>query len=181
MSKRLLIGLALVVMSASVVGAASYTSATVDREASIGVSADDTAIIGLDPGPVDGVWKTNGKLDIELGQDDGLNNQATFRFGDSSDVQNTYAFRVVNNGDSDYTFDISYSLDGTDPDSGTQNVKFDFYAADSPSAVTVDEDNNQEITMSAGEIRYVVIVVDTSSINGAGDLSGTLTISASSP
>lgn len=183
MSKRLLIGIALVVMSVSVVGAASYTSASVTRDATIGVEADDKAIIGLTEGDVPGISQnTAGQLQIDLDEDaDGLNTEATFEYGDTSFDEPTddHAFSINNNAGSSYAFTLSYGDIASD---GPGDNVF-FYVYDSSGNLQgsdpVTETNSRTFTADPTETYYVVIVIDTSGVTSSADLTGRLTITAS--
>jgi hypothetical protein len=196
MRQQTAIVLALLVAAVSVMGAASYNQATVDRDSNIDVSADDTALVGLAVGngiSGDSV-KTSTDDELILNLDDegqGVNGNATFYYGadDSSttrDRSNT-AFNVTNNDDSSRTFDLSYAQ-GTTTD-GTNTVKFEVYTYNSTATTlsqvgTVNEEGSTvSSTLAAGETLYVFVTVDTTAgdLGSGDDLSGTFTVDASEP
>lgn len=184
---------ALLVAAVSIVGAASYTQATVDRNANINVQADNTALVGLTVGngigaSDDSVKAVNGNLVLNLDDGTGVNGNATFHYGaDSSRDRSNTAFNVTNNDDASRTFKLSYAQstasDGTNP-----NVKFDVYSYDSTATApwsqvgTVDEEGTTvSPTLAAGEKLYVFVTVDTDTgnLDSTDDLSGTFTVTAS--
>lgn len=182
MSKRTLIAIALVVMTVSVVGAASYTSATVNRDATIAVEEDETAVIGLESGGVSGISDTGDQLTIDLGQGNGLNTAASFTYGDSADPQNTYAFSVTNNDGTGHEFSFDYAITGTDPDSSNANVQFEVFDDNGASVGTASEAGALTgVSIAPGTAYTVVVTVDTENVDSSESLSGTLTISASTP
>lgn len=194
MRQQTAIVLALFVAAVSVIGAASFTQATVDRDADIQVSADNTALVGLEKGggiTGDSVTtSTDGELVLNLDDEgQGVNGNATFYYG--ADGTNTVrdrgntAFNVTNNDEANRTFTLSYTQ-GTATD-GTSNSKFDVYTYSSSSSSleqvgTVDEEGaTVSPTLTPGETLYVFATVDTaaSDLGKNDDLSGTFTIEAS--
>jgi hypothetical protein len=177
--------LALVVgllVASSFVGAAAFTSATVERDVSVDVATDDNAIVKLSGGTADATTVTNDKLQIkpEGSQSspsfNGLNQDATFTYGDKSTAsaaETSNAFTITNNDDIAHSFGfsttgpleytIAYDSDGT----GTPDTKMTFDSSDS----------EKSVDLQSGETAYVVVTVDTGT--GTGTESGTLTISAS--
>jgi hypothetical protein len=181
--------LALVVgllVASSFVGAAAFTSATVERDATVGVSADSSALVGLEAGEVDGVSESSdGELEIELGAGNGLNIESTFTFGDSDSPSGTYAFAMANNGDSSQQYTVDYVQASNFADSDADaNLEFNFYNSDGTaltgtqgSDVVITEDGNgQSFSLASGETVYVVISVDTQGLTKSDDLSGDIEI-----
>ena len=178
-------------VASSFVGTAAFTSATVTRSSSVGISADNSAVIGLTAGSVAGVTETtSGELDVALGNGHGLNIESSFVYGDSSTVQSssTYAFTMTNNADSALDFTVNYLTGSSFADSSTSsNLNFEFYTGDgtpltesgSTTDVVITEDGSgQTFTLSSGETVYVVIDVDTTGLTSSDDLSGDLEITA---
>lgn len=184
---------ALLVAAVSIIGAASYTQATVDRNANINVESDSAALVGLTVGngigtADDSVKAVNGNLVLNLDDGTGVNGNATFHYGaDTNRDRSNTAFNVTNNDDSSRTFKLSYAQstasDGTNP-----NVQFDVYSYDSAATTpwsqvgtVTEESGTVSPTLAAGEDLYVFVTVDTDTGNlgSADDLSGTFTVTAS--
>jgi hypothetical protein len=188
--------LALVVgllVASSFVGAAAFTSATVTRDSTVGVSADTSALVGLEPGSVNGVSETSeGKLNVNLaGTATGLNIDSTFTYGDASSVSssNAYAFKMTNGYDGKQTYTVEYKQDSStfsDSAGSTDNLKFEFYTGDSTpltdstgdNVVITEGGNGQSFELTSGQTVYVVISVDTNGLVSSDDLSGQIKITA---
>lgn len=181
--------LALVVgllVASSFVGAAAFTSATVERDATVGVSADSSALVGLEAGEVDGISESSdGELEIELGAGNGLNIESTFTFGDSDSPSGTYAFAMANNGDSSQQYTVDYVQASNFADSDADaNLEFNFYNSDGTAltgtqgndVVITEDGDGQSFSLSSGETVYVVISVDTQGLTKSDDLSGDIEI-----
>lgn len=182
---------ALLVAAVSIVGAASYTQATVDRNANINVQSDDTALVGLEVGggiTYDSVTTTtDGELLLNLDDGTGVNGNSTFYYGadDSSTTRDrsNSAFNVTNNDGDLRDFTLSY----TDLSDTNQNVKFDVYTYDATNGLvsqgTVDEEGTSvsHADLGAGKKLYVYVTVDTTAgdLGSGDDLSGTFTVTAS--
>jgi len=174
-------------VASSFIGTAAFTSATVTRGSSVGVSADDGAVIGLTAGNVAGVSDTGDKLNVDLGNGNGLNIESSFDYGDSSAPSSTYAFSMTNNADSELDFTVNYI--NVDPDAAdkTSNLKFKFYNSDgtaltesssSTEVVITEEGGGQTFSLSSAQTVYVVITVDTTGLTSSDDLSGDIEITA---
>lgn len=194
MRQQTAIVLALLVAAVSVVGAASYTQATVDRDANINVEADSTALIGLSVGngiTGDSVTTgSDGELSLNLDDGTGVNGNATFHYGadgtDTTRDRSNTAFNVTNNDDSSRQYSLSYSQ-WTASDGTNSNVQFDVYTYDSTATTpwsqvgTVDEEGSTvSPTLAAGDKLYVFVTVDTTAgdLGSTDDLSGTFTVKA---
>lgn len=190
MRQQKAIVLALLVAAVSVIGAASYTQATVDRDATIDVETDSAALIGLDVGggiTYDSVQKVDEKLVLNLDDGVGVNGNATFHYGadgtDTARDRSNAAFNVTNNDDNSRDFTLSYAQATTTD--GSQNVVFDVYIHNSTSGSlesvgTVDEEGlTASHTLGSTETLYVFVAVDTANLNSTDDLSGTFTVKAS--
>jgi hypothetical protein len=170
---------AALMLSASVVGASAFTSATVERNSNIQVVADSEGVIGLDAGEnVDGVSNDNGKLSIDLTN---LNNKAVFEFGsDGNDGtfsdSDSAAFTITNNAGVQKTLTAEYKL-GSDDGNTADNLVFTVYdSSGSEVGQFTEESGGADLTIGSGNTYSVVIEADTP--NSASDLSGTLSITA---
>ena len=161
-------------------GAAAYTSATVNRSATIGVETDQLGLIQLTPSSdFSQITEdaTTGALSINFSK---LNVNSKFTFGDAAAPNTTHAFSLVQN-DSNRDVTFEYVLDA-DPDATTPNVTFDIYSWDSTNSTAVSEGTATEssgatVATTAGTSYYVVLTFDTTGMAQADSLSGTLTIS----
>lgn len=174
------------------IGATAYTTATVDRSATIDVVSDDTGLIGLGTGTSGDLiyQKANGTLAIDLtqGSATGANVNSTFTFGSESDAANSYGFTVTNNDTAARDVTLDYTLTNTDPDTNNPNVQFKVY--DSTGAAVETDTNGNTISIAdesasytisgaaAGTAYYVVLVIDTNGLDSTADLSGTLNVTA---
>ena len=175
-------------VASSFVGTAAFTSATVTRSSSVGVSADNSAVIKLDANEdVAGVSDVDGKLNIALGNGKGLNTDAEFDYGDSSSPSTTYAFTMTNSAASSVAFTVNYAEGSSFSDSNSDsNLNFEFYKSNgnpitdssSTDVVITEEGTGQTFTLSSGTTVYIVITVDTSGLAKDDDLSGDLEITA---
>ncbi|MHC3439830.1 hypothetical protein ACYJ1Y_17505 [Natrialbaceae archaeon A-gly3] len=157
------------------VGAAAYTSATVNRDASFTVATDATdALIGLNEGTTDGVDESGDSLEISI---ENLNTDGSFTFGDGSNVDTSYAFTITNNDSESRTIDVDYD---------TAQVDFEIYEegetdwTDATAVGTVNESNEPvSLSASTGQEFRVVLTVDTDGIGSSdASLDGTLTFTA---
>ena len=186
--KAKLATLAIVVLVASAtLGAMAYTTGSVSRSVSADVVTDDTGLISLQAGQNGLVYqKDSGALTVDFTNKataGGVNVDAKFEIGDTSNANTSYAFNMTNlDAEShDFTFDYSGTANAT-ADAGADadaNIQFKVYDA---SGTEVDMASEEAATglvpIGAGETRYVVVVVDTHGLDSTADLSGTLKISA---
>ena len=170
------------------IGAAAYTSATVNREATISVATDSAAQIQLGAGDFSQITEntTTGVLDINFTE---LNSNSTFVFGDSNTPSGSYAFTLAHDEATNRDVTLNYALpDGvTDPDS-TTNVHFEVFSDDGAGtvqsmAVATENDpatgENTITDAATGQTYYVVLTIDTTGVQlDTNQLGGTLTISA---
>lgn len=181
MQRRTLIASVGAIMGTGI-GATAYTSATVNREATISVATDSTAQIELTAGGFDQITEntTTGVLDINFPS---LNSNSTFVFGDSGGPQASHAFTLTHN-EADRDVALDYAFTNADPDGTTVNVQFEVFTDDGAGTVAsqavADEDTTGTITSAvSGQTYYVVLTIDTTGVDvSTNDLSGTLTISA---
>lgn len=176
----------LVVASLTIVGALSYTTATVSRDATITMDADASAIIGLQGG--NAVDSTGDAVVFDFDNANALNTDAQFVYGDNTTTDFTasstsYAFSVTNNDDQTQTFSFEY-VAPNDGNVGTADVTFEVYSPTGGTALaTFSEEATGPTALSSstaanGGTVYVVVIIDTNGQTSADDLSGTLTISA---
>lgn len=182
MRRRTLIATVGAVMGTGI-GATAYTSATVTRDATIGVKADDTALIKLTPSPsFSQITKnaTTGTLSINFTS---LNAESEFVFGDANSPNTTNAFSITPSEGRSVT--LSYTLNsGTDPAATNPNVQFEVFSWDSgtstaTSQAVASEETDGTFTATANTEYYVVLTIDTTNVDiSTADLAGTLTITA---
>ncbi len=165
--------LAGLVVATSFVGAAAFTSATVERDVTVGIETDSSAIIGLESGTADATSIDNDQLVIEPESgDESLNQEATFRYGDNSSAsaaESAQAFNITNRDDVSHDFTLSHAQSSGDG-------SLEFYVSDGTNTDTVTTSSSGTITLGSGETAHVVVIVDTTT--GTDDVSGTLTIDA---
>lgn len=180
MRNKTIVVIAVVLAVSTALGASAFTSATVDRSTNINVVSDSQGLIALQDGTSGNLIRedSNGRLAIDFTQASasGANSNAKFTFGDNSSGNTSYAFNMTNQAGQSHSFTLSYSVTGTDGDTGTENVKFEVYDSSNNHLGTVSESNSLTQSISAGQTVYVVLVVDTNGLTSTSDLSGTFTI-----
>lgn len=154
-------------------GAVAFTSASVSRTVTIGVTADSSAIVGLTAGSTDAATEqSNGALVIDTsnGSND-LNVESTFIYGDSSDPTNAYLFSLTNNDTESRNFSLSYV-------NGSGIVSFEVFDDTGTSEGVIDGSTTLDaLTIASGSTRYFVMTVDTTGVSSsATDLGGSLDI-----
>jgi len=176
MSRKLtVLGLAaLVLLAGTAMASTAFTTATVDRDANIGVQSDEGAVVQLAPGNV-GAASVNasGALNVDAGSANGLNPAGSFTFGDAANPTATYAFNVTNaaNDGNQHSYTVSYSQSA-----GTGTVGFQFFDDTGAALDTADNANDATFSLNNGETAFVVVTIDTDA--DLTDISGTLTITA---
>lgn len=180
-------------VAGTTLGAAAYSSATVSRTAMIDVSHDQNAFITLTAGESSFITNgsgTDGALTIDIGGegDVGLNQDATFTFGDDTDgttIQTDKAFTIASNDPQSRDLTLNYTL--SDPNPDVQNVLFKLYTVDTSttpatlSAATEVSEQTTDIgvTLNPSDEYYVVLQIDTTGVSGgANALGAELTIDA---
>jgi hypothetical protein len=166
-------------LATSIVSASAFTSATVERDASVDIEQDTSGVIKLDPNTdMGGVSLTDGKLTLNLANGNGLNRDATFTFG--SQTETTQAFTVTNQDSTAHDVTFKYTEVSADSDDDDANLEFQLYTESSGSWTsegTFSEKSNLDISgMSTSTKYFVVITVDTNGLTSSDDLSGTLKI-----
>lgn len=188
----LVAGFALVVVvSAAVVSTSAFTTVTVSREATVSVTADDDALVTLVDGhPGDGFVEQTStstlEIDLTRGGASGANANATVELGSTTDPIGDHAFRIEHRGDAPANLSFQYGLDGSagaGEDSGPQSLVFTFShdAGDDgtvDTSVSVSENTGATTATIAGvqpgDPVYATVVVNTTGLSQASDLSGTL-------
>lgn len=178
MKRRTLIATVGAVMGAGI-GATAYTSATVNRSATIGVETDRSGLIQLTPSSTfDQITEdgTTGALSINFSR---LNVNSEFTFGDATAPGTTNAFSLVQN-ESERDVTLEYQLD-SDPSTEDTNLTFEVFTDDGAGTVTsqgtADEGSPLTFTATSGTEYYVVLTINTAGVDQSANLSGTLTIS----
>lgn len=178
-AKLLAIGLVFALVSATL-GVGAFTSATVDRQSNVNVVTDDSGLVGLEDGTSGPLifQNTSGALGIDLSKasGSGANVHAHFEFGDPNDPTNSSAFNITNNDGEQHTFTLDYTDIASDDSDNEVDLKFEVYDSSGTKLNTLtDESSAKDVTLSAGETVYVVMIIDTEADKGA-DYSGTLSI-----
>jgi hypothetical protein len=154
-----------------VTGASAFTTATVARDAQIDIQNDDAAVIELADGNASAASTSGGELLLDF-DNEGLNQDATFVFGDTTDpgASGGDAFYVENNDDLAHEFTINYT------DSSAASVTL--YALDPNTGNVV---SGSSVTVSSvGTNQRVLVAVEISTPGtGSQTINGTLTVSAS--
>lgn len=162
----------------------AFSSATLEREATVNVASDAQGLLAL----IDGhpnqdiiVEKSSGTLAIDLtpGSAAGVNAGGTFVIGSHSNPSGDHAFEIRNDGTQTVSITVEYVLSGSDPESNTPNVEVTFYdSGDIPLATASEETPSTISSVQTGGSVYAVIEIDTEGISNGNDLSGALDISA---
>lgn len=165
-------------VAGTTLGAAAYTSATVNRDATIAVETDQLGLIQLTPSAdfsqitEDG---TTGALSINFSQ---LNVESEFTFGDTTAPATTNAFSLMQN-DSNRDVTFEYALTNADP-SVDPNLTFEIFTDDGTTVTsegTATEGTGVTIPTVAGTEYYVVLTINTAGMDQTSALDGTLSIS----
>ncbi|MFB6120129.1 MAG: hypothetical protein ABEJ68_03320 [Halobacteriaceae archaeon] len=177
----LVVGL-LVLVSTVVFGASAFTSASVQRDASVNVVTDDAGLIAIQDNTSGTlVSQTDTGLSINLANESasGVNADATFTFGDSSTPLEQHTFNVTNNAGQPLALTFDYTLSGSASDGDSDpNLTFDLYDASGNHLTTFSEESSSKTVsdVADGETVYVVVTVNTKGLTTSADLSGTLSV-----
>lgn len=186
---------AVLVLSTVAFGATAFTSATVEREASIDVVADDSGPLQFTSGNT-GISKvdSNGELTLDvslLSGSSGINPNSSYTFGNesadgaSSVSASDYVFTINNTDTENHSVDLSYTPDDSN-DVGANNVVFKVYKmgdGDGTGPIEVVKSDGETYTFEAvSDTTYHVVVhfdtgIDGNSIDNSGTLSGTFNVS----
>lgn len=185
MSRTLSVALISVVILSlgTAVASTAFTTATVERDATIDIVTDANGPISIQDGNTgDVVYQAaNGEITIDFSNPSGstgVNPDASYTLGDTANGATTYAFSVTNTDASSHDIDFSYAFTGTDPDAGTTNVAFEVFDSGGVSQGTANEGSSATVTVASGATVYVVVTVDSTGLSSGDTLTGTLTIAA---
>ncbi|GGN10422.1 hypothetical protein [Halarchaeum nitratireducens] len=164
-----------IVVVASAFGASAFTTATVDRDASLNVATDSGGLVGLQAGDSSLVTTSSDQLaiDVTTGTATGINPDSTLTIGNATSP----AFTITNNFGNAHTFNVTYDMN-SDPDTNTDNVQFELINNSGGTVATVSEDTSYEGELAAEETLDVVVTVDSTGQTSNDSLTGTLNVTA---
>ena len=204
--RKFLIGIgALAAGSGAAMGTGAFSSASIsDRSVSVQIEDDENSQIALVPGDDPDInISESGEIHLDLtgGDDEGVNINSRYTWGDPDDPASNHAFKLVNNDDSgeSYAMKMNYYFKNTDWIQGNGNgqsyIRFEVYdTGDGPTGQSAEnyphQSYNKDYSLggptgdnsptgnyrfNSGEEYYVVVTVDTTGANAstADDLSGT--------
>lgn len=184
-----IVGLAAVVLFVSTAfSSAAFSSATLERDATVSVTSDDAALIALidghpDNGLVEQTSRGTIEIDFSRGGASGATERALFEFGSTSSPSSNHAFRIVNQGPGPRDLTAAFSLSGSDGGDAAENVVFRFYhdvgtdGSIETTKTASEEDAGMTLSSVApGDTVYVVVTVDARNLGASTDLSGDLSI-----
>ena len=205
---------ALATGSSAAVGTGAFSTATaLDRQATVEIDSDDEAQLALVPSDtVEGIEIDNdGLLNIDLTgpEDQGVNPQSTYTWGNPDNLEDEFAFKILNQTENTYeslTLSYEFEDDSWIEDTGTlsdrrSTIEFQVFRGtegSNPSDLTAprysssgDSGRNPSedimegspgVDFTPGDDFYVVVEVNTDEplADLDDDLSGHLTIEASS-
>lgn len=180
-----------IVLATGLIGASSFTSATLTRDTNINVVDDTNGFIALHdylPGSIVR-QKSNGELTIDFtrGSATGVNVDSIYELGTTGWSDNStdeQAFNITNNDDVSHTLTLNYDLtsaSGNETGNGANETEFRVFDSTGTNVLTISEEGNGgTITLASGETVAVVVVVDTtdSAITSTEDLSGNFNVTA---
>lgn len=167
------------IVGATTVGSIAYTTAEVERTVTSNIAADSAGIIGLTAGTVSAVTENgDGQLviDTAVGDATGLNGDATFTYGDSTDLANQNAFSITNNDGASH--DLTVSLNSMTLPTGS-SFKIELFDANTNSLGVVEPGNDVTYNgWASGETIFAIITIDTTDATKGDDFSGNVKFSA---
>ncbi len=164
-------------------GASAFTAATVDRQATVDVVADDTGLLALTDGNSGNLVFQDGsteQLGIDFGNNSaaGANVNAEFELGDPAGPSASNAFTIENRDDEQHEIDVEYTGATTN---GEENLNISVYDGTDTLVDSVNEEGTTAaFAAPADETFYVVVTVDTgggtapTDLTSTSDLSGTV-------
>jgi hypothetical protein len=183
---------ALVLLASTAFSSGAFSSATLEREATVSVTTDDSALIALIDGhPGSGlIEQTSGgtiEIDFTRGGAAGATAGVRFQFGSTSTPTTDHGFRIVNQGPSPHDLTVGFSLSGSDGGDPAGNVVFRLYhdvgtdgSIESQTTVSEETAAATIASVAPGDTVYVVVTVDATDLGAGDDLSGDLSITAGS-
>lgn len=194
MSKQLVrVGVLAVILlvSTGIIGASSFTTATLERNTSIDVVADGNGAIALsDETAGDIIYQKTGspgqgEVTIDFsnaGTATGVNVNSTYELGDPDNPKTTAGMNITNNDGTSHTVNLTYTLDNpNDDNAGTNETEFQVYDKSGSSVMTISEEGTgAEASLPSGDSWIVIVIVDTTAdgVDSNDDLSGTLNVTA---
>ncbi|MGZ0747154.1 hypothetical protein [Haloparvum sp. AD34] len=183
---------AVLVLSTVAFGATAFTTATVERQASIDVVSDDSGPLQFTSGGT-GITEmgSNGELNIDvglLGGTSGINPNASYTFGNasadgaSSVSASDYVFTFNNTDSVNHTVQLTYTPDNS---IGANNVVFEVYrlgnGTASGSLATVKAGSSDSFTAESDKTYHIIATFDTGidgqTVDTSSTLSGTMNVS----
>jgi hypothetical protein len=163
-------------------GASAFTAATVDRQATVDVVADDNGLLALTDGNSGNLVFQDGtteQLGIDFGNNTagGANVNAEFELGDPAGPSSSNAFTIENRDDEQHEINVAYTGASTNTE---ENLNISIYDSTDTLVDSVNEEGTTAaFTAPADKTFYVVVTVDTgggsaADLTSATDLSGTV-------
>lgn len=194
MSKQLArVGVLAVILlvSTGIIGASSFTTATLERNTSIDVVADGNGAIALSDetsGNIiyqKGSSPGQGEVTIDFsnaGSATGVNVNSTYELGDPNNPKTDAGINITNNDGVSHTVNLTYTLDNpSDDNDGTNETEFQVYDKSGSSVMTISEEGTgADASLPSGDSWIVIVIVDTTAdgVDSNDDLSGTLNVTA---
>ncbi|MFB6297524.1 MAG: hypothetical protein ABEH56_03275 [Salinirussus sp.] len=169
-------------------GASAFTAASVDRDATVDVVADENGLLALIDGNSGNLVFQDGsteQLGIDLGNNSagGANVNATFELGNPADPATSNAFVIENRDDEQHQINVAYTGASTN---GEENLNISIYDSSGARLDSVTEEGTTaSFTATADDGTpsteyYVVVTIDTgggtgtTDLTSGSDLSGTM-------
>lgn len=163
-------------------GASAFTAATIDRQATVDVVADENGLLALIDGNSGNLVFQNGSTE-QLGigftntNADGVNVNAKFELGNPDDPTSSNAFKIKNRDDEQHQVNVAYTDANTNSE---ENLKITIYDGGGNRVGSVTEEGTTaSFTTPPSNMFYVVVTIDTGGgsagdLTSASDLSGTV-------
>jgi hypothetical protein len=168
-------------------GASAFTAATVDRQASVDVVADENGLLALTDGNSGNLVFQDASteqlgIDFTNGTADGANVNATFELGNPDSPTSSNAFLIENRDDEDHQLNVTYTGATTN---NQKNLNISIYDSSGTYVGSVTEEtsldrNRASFAAPQDQKFYAVVTVDTgggsanADLTSASDLSGTI-------
>lgn len=177
------------ILATGLIGATSFTQATLTRDTNIDVVSDTNGYIALEDKLSGDVVRedSTGELTIDFttGSAQGVNVDSIYELGTpgwSDNSTDEQAFNITNHDSVTRTINLNYTI-GTAPGDGAGHnaTEFQVYDSSGTSLATISEDDTgASFSLTSGETVAVVVIVDSTdgAITQSDDLSGTLNVTA---